>query len=116
MDENRAMSQAPYRYEAIALSSESTVVAEFVPEQGVQDAAYQIEAALEHELIVQLQKQAYEYLPITTETDLILTSSPTFRPERMSKQRADSQASLNTMQGATRVSRPRHPVAHRTKQ
>ena len=67
------MTQGPhtYRYEAIALSSESTVVAEFVPEQGVQDASYQSEAALERELIAQLQKQAYEYLPITTEADLI---------------------------------------------
>ena len=72
MDENRAMSHCTLQ----VLSSESTVVAEFVPEQGVQDAAYQSEAALEHELIVQLQKQAYEYLPITTEADLILTSSP----------------------------------------
>ena len=60
MDEARAMSQAPhpYRYETIALSSESTVVAEFVTEEGVQDAAYQSEAALERELTAQLQKQA----------------------------------------------------------
>ena len=73
MDEARAMSQdpQPYRYEATALSSESTVVAEFVSEQGVQDAAYQSEAALERELIAQLQKQAYEYLPITTEAELV---------------------------------------------
>lgn len=55
----------PHRYEAIALSSESTVVAEFVPEPGVR------EAALERELIAQLQKQAYDYLALTTEAALV---------------------------------------------
>lgn len=61
----------PHRYEAIALSSESTVVAEFVPESEVREAIYQSEAALEKDLISQLQKQAYEYLPITSESALV---------------------------------------------
>jgi len=60
------------RYEPIALSSESTVVAEFLPEfLGVREAVYQSEAELEKAFIKQLQVQAYEYLPITSEADLI---------------------------------------------
>ncbi|GAB4405279.1 MAG: type I restriction endonuclease subunit R [Rhodoferax sp.] len=62
----------PYRYEPIAVSDESTVVAEFVPQfQGVREASYQSEAELEKTFIQQLQAQAYEYLPITSEADLI---------------------------------------------
>lgn len=60
------------RYEPIALSNESTVVAEFLPEfLGVREAAYQSEAELEKAFIKQLQVQAYEYLPIASEADLI---------------------------------------------
>lgn len=61
----------PHRYEPIALSSESTVVAEFVPEPGVREPGYQSEAALEREIIAQLQKQAYEYLALTSEEALV---------------------------------------------
>ncbi|MFZ2853701.1 MAG: type I restriction endonuclease subunit R [Rhodocyclaceae bacterium] len=62
----------PHRYEPIALSNESTVVAEFVPDfQGVREVAYQSEAELEKAFIKQLQVQAYEYLPITSEAELI---------------------------------------------
>lgn len=61
----------PHRFEPIALSSESTVVAEFVPEPRVREAAYQREAALEQDLIAQLQKQAYDHLAITSEETLI---------------------------------------------
>lgn len=61
----------PYRYEPIALSNESTVVAEFVPDHGMREAAYQSEAELEKTFIQQLQVQAYEYLPITSEVELI---------------------------------------------
>ncbi|GAA0258051.1 type I restriction endonuclease subunit R [Rhodanobacter caeni] len=64
------MSETPLRYEPIALSDESTVVAEFVPE-AVRDSAYQSEAALEQAFIKQLQAQAYDYLPITSDADLI---------------------------------------------
>ena len=60
------------RYEPIALSSESTVVAEFLPEfLGVRETAYQSEAELEKAFIKQLQVQAYEYLPITSEAELV---------------------------------------------
>lgn len=60
----------PRRYDAIAVSSESTVVAEWVPNQAT-EAAYQSEAELERELIQLLQSQAYEYLRIRSEADLV---------------------------------------------
>jgi len=52
------------------VSSESTVVAEYVPEQKG-SAGYQSEAQLEKQFICLLQGQAYEYLPITAEGDLV---------------------------------------------
>jgi len=58
------------KYELIAVSSESTVVAEFVPDAATA-VAHQSEAALEREFIKLLQSQAYEYLPITTEDQLV---------------------------------------------
>ena len=62
----------PVRYEPIALSNESTVVAEFQPNAlGVREAAYQSEAELENIFIQQLQMQAYEYLPITSEAEMV---------------------------------------------
>ena len=61
----------PSRYEPIALSNESTVVAEFVRPDEVREERYQSEAELEHDLIERLQVQAYEYLRITSEADLI---------------------------------------------
>lgn len=62
----------PFRYEPIALSNESTVVAEFLPDSpSVREAAYQAEAELEKAFIKTLQMQAYEYLPITSEAELI---------------------------------------------
>ena len=60
----------PSRYEAIALSSESTVVAEYLPDD-IRETAFQSEAQLEKAFIEQLQTQAYEYLPITSENELI---------------------------------------------
>ena len=60
----------PRRYEPIAVSSESTVVAEFVPEPS-SAASYQSEHELEAELIRLLQEQAYAYLFITSEQDLV---------------------------------------------
>ncbi len=60
----------PRRYDAIAVSSESTVVAEWVPDTAA-EAAYQSEAELERELIRLLQSQAYEYLRITSEADVV---------------------------------------------
>lgn len=61
----------PSRYEPIALSNESTVVAEFVRPDEVREERYQSEAELEHDLIERLQVQAYEYLRIGSEADLI---------------------------------------------
>jgi type I restriction enzyme R subunit len=58
------------RYETIVVSSESTVVSEFVPDVS-KEAVYQSEAALESEFIHLLQDQAYEYLSITSEQQLI---------------------------------------------
>ena len=60
----------PRKYDAIAVSTESTVVAEYVPDAASQ-AAYQSESALEQELIRLLESQAYEYLPITSEEQLV---------------------------------------------
>ncbi len=58
------------KYDPIAVSSESTVVAEYVPDAQTA-SAYQSEAALEKEFIKLLQSQAYEYLPITSEAQLV---------------------------------------------
>ena len=58
------------QYNIIACSNESTVVAEYTPEPHSAEA-YQSEAALERELIRNLQAQGYEYLTITDEAALI---------------------------------------------
>ena len=58
------------KYDVIAENSDSTVVSDYVsPYQRA--TSYQSEAELEQELIKQLQTQAYEYLPIKSEADLI---------------------------------------------
>ena len=59
-----------YRYEPIALSDESTVVAEYSPDTK-QETGYQSEAQLEAAFINQLRTQAYEYLPIHAEEQLV---------------------------------------------
>lgn len=65
------MSEAPARaYDPIAVSSESTVVAEYEAEPS-KETAYQSEAALEREFIRTLQDQAYEYLLLSSEEQLI---------------------------------------------
>ena len=56
-------------FEPIAVSDESTVVAEFVPD-AAGGSGYQSEAELEAELVKLLQGQAYEYLPITSASAL----------------------------------------------
>ncbi|MHB1324075.1 MAG: type I restriction endonuclease subunit R [Coriobacteriia bacterium] len=58
------------RYDPIAVSAESTVVAEYFPE-AAEETAYQSEAALEQAFIELLQAQAYQYLPLTSEAALI---------------------------------------------
>jgi len=62
--------RATYRVEPIALCDESTVVAEFLVDR-VRETAYQSEASLETAFIEQLELQAYEYLPLTSEAELI---------------------------------------------
>lgn len=65
------MSDAPARaFDPIAVSSESTVVAEYVHDPSQADA-YQSESALEKEVIRLLEGQAYDYLRITSEADLV---------------------------------------------
>jgi type I restriction enzyme R subunit len=58
------------KYEAISVSSESTVVSEYQIETRKEEA-YQSEAQLEKAFVELLKGQAYEYLPITQEDDLI---------------------------------------------
>src|SRR5690625_942140 len=58
------------RFDPVAVSSESTVVAEYVADpNGAQ--GFQSESALEAEFIRLLESQAYEFLPITSEADLV---------------------------------------------
>lgn len=52
------------------MSAESTVVAEYMPDAAYQ-AAYQSESALEQELIRLLGSQAYEYVAVTSEAQLV---------------------------------------------
>ena len=60
------------KYNLVAENTESTVVAEYsVYPDRVRDAGYQSEAELERAFIEQLTTQAYEYLPITSEEDLV---------------------------------------------
>ncbi|HHV02652.1 MAG TPA: type I restriction endonuclease subunit R [Bacteroidales bacterium] len=58
------------QYALVAENPESTVVAEYKPPYR-KETAYQSEADLEKAFIKLLQSQAYEYLPITSESDLI---------------------------------------------
>jgi type I restriction enzyme R subunit len=61
---------SPPAYTPVAVSDESTVVAQYVAEPN-DDTGYQSEAALEKALVDQLQRQAYEYLPLTSDADLV---------------------------------------------
>lgn len=57
------------KYDPIAVGGESTVVAEYEAEVGA-DATYQSESQLEQELIRLLETQAYDYLAITSQSQL----------------------------------------------
>lgn len=59
------------KYNLVAESTQSTVVAEYIP-SGKRISDYQSEADLERAFIKQLETQAYEYISITSETDLVL--------------------------------------------
>jgi type I restriction enzyme R subunit len=62
----------PLHYHPIAVSRESTVVAEYQPDTaGPSDAGYQSEAELEKAFVKQLTDQAYEYSPVTSEVGLV---------------------------------------------
>jgi len=61
----------PYHYAPIAVSDESTVVAEFVRDYTLRETRYQTEAQLERDFIARLQAQSYEYLHIHHEAELI---------------------------------------------
>ena len=58
------------QYNLVVENPESTVVTEYQPLTR-KESAYQSEAALEKSLIEQLKRQAYEYLPLTSEKQLI---------------------------------------------
>lgn len=57
-------------YKPIAVTDENTVVSEHT-HSDTRDNSYQSEADMERDFIAQLQSQAYEYLDITKEKDLI---------------------------------------------
>jgi type I restriction enzyme R subunit len=61
---------ASRKYSPIVVSSGSTVVAEYEQDPRA-ETAYQSEAALERELIRILRSQAYDYLSLTSEVDLV---------------------------------------------
>ena len=66
------MSDKQINYNLVAQNSESTVVAEYVRDANmVRDSGYQSEADLEQSFIKQLQSQAYEYISIKSEDDLV---------------------------------------------
>lgn len=58
------------KYNLVAESTQSTVVGEYIPSDR-QDNSYQTEAELEKAFIRQLTQQAYTYINIRTEQDLI---------------------------------------------
>ena len=58
------------KYDTIAVSSESTVVAEFLSDSA-KETEYQSEAQLEREFIGVLEGQAYEYVQLTSEERLV---------------------------------------------
>lgn len=61
------------KYNLVVENKESTVVSEYKPKNNqLRETSYQTEAQLEESFIKQLQSQAYQYLKISTEEDLIL--------------------------------------------
>lgn len=64
------MSTTPTHVNPVAINENSTVVAHYEPDQNRVET-YQNEGQLEAELIKTLQTQAYEYLKISSETDLL---------------------------------------------
>ena len=60
-----------HKYNLVAESTQSTVVVKYTP-NGKRISDYQSEAELERAFIDQLKTQAYEYVTITSEADLVL--------------------------------------------
>lgn len=60
----------PIKYNLIAENPQSTVVSEYRPDR-VRASHYQSEAELERAFITELEGQAYEYVAITSEADLV---------------------------------------------
>ena len=58
------------KYDIVTQSQESTVVAKY-DSNNKKESAYQTEAALEKAFIELLKAQAYEYLPLSSEAQLI---------------------------------------------
>lgn len=58
------------KYSVVAENQESTVLAEYIPAK-IKQTEYQSEAELENSFINQLKNQAYDYLSIHNEQDLI---------------------------------------------
>lgn len=71
-------------YYLVAENPQSTVVAEYTPAYRTAKS-YQSEADLERAFIEQLQSQAYEYLPITAEADLVLNLRPASKIRNLPK-------------------------------
>ncbi len=59
------------KYNLVAENPQSTVVAEYAPAYG-REARYQSETEMERAFIEQLKSQAYEFLSITSEADLVV--------------------------------------------
>ena len=62
----------PENYDILSENNQSTVVSHYERPQLVCDTFYQSEADLEREMIEQLRRQGYEYVPIKHESDLIV--------------------------------------------
>ena len=106
----------PSRYEPIAVSSESTVVAEFIPD-AANETTYQSEADLEREFIKLLQSQAYEYLPITTEAQLVANLRAQFGDsncDHVLRSKSGNASSLRKSLGRTTASSRRPSASRRT--
>jgi len=66
------MPNSQVKYNLVAQNSESTVVSQFIKDNdAMRSISYQSEAELERELLKQLGNQAYEYIKITSDEDLV---------------------------------------------
>src|SRR5690606_21145574 len=94
-----------HRFEPIAVSPESTVVAEFVPD-GHLESRYQSEAELEAGFIELLKGQAYEHLRFRSEADLVTNLRTQL--EKMARIQEDHVQLLRRNDGSTKALGPQH--------